>query len=112
MTEGTGQVFVVLFVTLGFLILVWFWKITQFFSYLRENHPEEYQRMGEPTLVLNNTPKNNIAFLRFVLGNKSAALGDLELKRHCKILRVIFYTCSAVFLLQLIMVLGAGVVSS
>jgi|GEM_PF-6816608 len=112
MIEYAESIVLVLFVTLGLLILVWFRKITQFFSYLRENHPDEHSRMGEMTLFLNNTPRNNIAFLRFALGKSPESLGDAALMRHCRILRTIFYTCSAVFFLQLALLLGISSASS
>jgi hypothetical protein len=94
---------------LGLMVLVWFWQITKFFSYLRQKHPAEYAAMGSPSLIMNNTPKNNIACLRFITGNRPAELKDPDLERQCKFLARFFYTYMALFVLAVILIAGPNV---
>ncbi|MCZ0867259.1 hypothetical protein O0V09_18840 [Dasania sp. GY-19] len=83
--------------TLGVMVLVWFRQITKLFDYLKNNYPAEYKSIGEPSLIMNNTPKNNIAFLRFIQGSRPAELGDEKLINWCKFLTKFFYAYMFIF---------------
>jgi hypothetical protein len=93
---------------LGLMVLVWFWQINKFFVYLRQKHPAEYEAMGSPSLIMNNTPKNNIACLRFITGNRPAELADPHLEVWCRFLARFFYTYMALFLIAVISIVGTG----
>jgi hypothetical protein len=71
----------ILFVVMFVLILVWFGLITKLFQMLRINHPEKYKAMGEPTLIMNNSLRNNIAFMRFLFCREDRSLGDPKLSK-------------------------------
>lgn len=87
-----GVVFLIVFLVLGIMVLVWFRQLSKLFAYLKEKHPEEYKAIGEPALIMNNTPKNNIAFLRFIQGSRPLELGDEKLINWCSFLTRFFYT--------------------
>lgn len=86
-----GVTFIVGVPVLGIMVLVWFRQLRKLFAYLKTKHPNEYKAIGEPTLILNNTPKNNIAFLRFIQSNRPSELGDVKLVQWCKFLTRFFY---------------------
>ncbi len=88
------------------MVPVWFVVITKYFRYLRECQPDLYKEMGEPSLFANNTPSNNISFLRYVCGNKYFASEDENLISKSLFLKRFFYTYLAIFLTVII-----GVVS-
>jgi len=90
------------------VILWWFRLVANFFSYMSKNHLGQYQEMGSPTLFMNNTPKNNISFLRYILGNKYQELNDEALNKMCGFMKVFFYTYSVAFMLLLIGFFSVG----
>jgi hypothetical protein len=85
-------------------VIVYFILIVRYFSYLRAHHPVTYERIGKPSLILNNTPRNNILTLRFIMGSDSMSTGDHVLETKTKSLRFILYFYSSLFAL-----LGVGV---
>ncbi len=79
------------------MVPVWFVVITKYFSYLRACQPDLYKEMGEPSLFANNTPSNNISFLRYVCGNKYFATEDESLISKSLFIKRFFYTYMAIF---------------
>ena len=65
---------------------------------MASNHIAKYKEMGSPTLFANNTPRNNISFLKFILGNNYKNLDDPTLNKMCDFLKKFFYSYSSVFL--------------
>jgi hypothetical protein len=91
---------------MGLMVLVWLWQVTKLFAYLSQKHPAEYEALGKPSLIANNTPKGNIAFLRFITGDKPATLGDPHLEGWCRFLARFFYVYMALFLIAVVLILG------
>jgi len=112
MEAFAGFFVIVVFLVLGVMVLVWFRQLPKLFAYLKEKHPDEYAAMGKPTLVMNNTPKNNISFLRFILGNRPSQLGDPNLATKCAFLKKLFYCYMALFIGLVVVVVGVGSASS
>jgi len=79
---------VLLFVTLGVMILVWFALVLWLFSRLRTRHPAEFAALGSPSLIWNNSPRNNWLFLKFLFGSQCCELGDKALTNVCRVMRV------------------------
>jgi len=80
------------FLGVAFSIIFWWFRlVSSFFKYMASNHVEIYREMGSPTLFSNNTPGNNISFLRFILSNKYADLNDPVLSQKCGFLKRFFY---------------------
>ena len=105
MEAFAGFFVIVVFLVLGTVVLVWFRQVSKLFAYLDEHHPDEYTAMGKPTLVMNNTPKNNIFFLRFILGSRPSHLGDDYLSAKCTFLKRFFYFYMVLFI-GLVVVVG------
>jgi hypothetical protein len=62
-------------------VVFWFFLCSRLFKILKNRHPEQYQRMGSPSLVLNNTISNNFLFLKFLVGRGWRPLNDTTLSR-------------------------------
>ena len=107
MNETTRNLLFVIVSVLGLMILAWFFQITKFFAYLREKHPGEYEAMGRPSVLANNTFSNNIAFLCFIIGDKPATLGDARLEGWCRFLARFFYAYMVLFLIAVGSILSA-----
>lgn len=90
------------------IVIWWFVAVSKFFTYMASNHLAEYKEMGSPTLFANNTPRNNISFLRFILGNSYKKLDDPTLNKMCGFLKKFFYSYSSVFLLLVIGLIAIG----
>jgi len=69
-------------------ILVWFGLGVRLFRLLERDHAEVYARMGSPSLVANNTIRNNWLSLRFLVGGGYRELGDARVTRLCRFMRV------------------------
>ena len=80
------------------IVIWWFVAISRFFTYMASNHIAKYKEVGSPTLFANNTPRNNISFLKFILGNNYKNLDDPTLNKMCDFLKKFFYSYSSVFL--------------
>ena len=89
-TESINS-FPIIFTMLALMVSVWFVKISQFFNYLKSTHPAEFEAIGSPSLITNNTPSNNIKSLKFILGKRPAELNDELLMGKCRFLKRFFY---------------------
>ncbi len=103
----TQQLEIVCFVVLGALVFVWFILVSRFFDTLRSRHTNAYLAMGAPTLIVNNSIQNTIAFLRFLLRREDRKLNDPKLSRLCQFMVVFFWTYLAI--LVAFVLLGAVV---
>jgi len=74
---------------LFFLVFVNFYLCTRVFRLLRKDYPEAYEAIGSPSLFLNNTIKNNWLFSRFLRTGRYRELGDDELTRLCRLIRIV-----------------------
>jgi len=99
------------FVFLGIMVasvIWWFISVSRFFTYMASNHSAHYKEMGSPSLFSNNTPGNNLSFLRFILGNSYKELNDSTLNNICGFLKKFFYTYAVLFVLLVVGVFAIG----
>ncbi len=108
--ESVNQdaVFYIWFGSLFIWILFWFSMVSRFFSYMSKNHAQVYSGLGSPALFSNNTPKNNIAFLSFILKGKYKVLKDANLSKRCNIMKLFFYAYLVYFLGPFILMAAHG----
>lgn len=72
-----------------------------FWRHLKRSHPETWEALGSPLIILNNTPKNNILTLKFLLGSSHRTLNDVKLNWYVWIIRgQILLTLLLMFLLH------------
>ena len=71
MTESTNSVQIVVLQVLFFILtgcmILWFVLVARLHRLLRTRHPNIYDSLGRPTLILNNSLQNSGLFLRFLL---------------------------------------------
>jgi len=60
-------------------VITWFLMVSALFRRLKRDHPEKFHAMGEPALILNNTPRTNWTFIRFLFKREDRALNDPSL---------------------------------
>ena len=84
------KVFPIMFGILFCLALVWLFLCYRLFKILETRHPEKYQSMGQPTLMINNTLLTNIALIKFLFKREWRDLDDSELTTLSKAMLVLF----------------------
>ena len=72
MNAEVQPMFIVLF---GFIAL-WFFLCTRMFKILRTRHPDVYERMGSPSLIMNNTISSNLKFMKFLFTRRWTRMPD------------------------------------
>lgn len=69
-----------------------------FMRHLRLNHQETWKALGSPSLVLNNTPMNNLRVTGFLLTGRHRELGDPKLSRYVYAIRLMLALFLCIFL--------------
>jgi len=69
-------------------ILLWFGLASQLFRMLKENQSEIYESLGSPSLLLNNSIKNNWLSLKFLISGSYRNTHDAEIIRLCQFMRL------------------------
>jgi hypothetical protein len=57
---------IVLFCTLLAMVIVWFATVIWVFRRLRTKRPARYEQLGSPSLIWNNSMRNQWRFFKFV----------------------------------------------
>jgi hypothetical protein len=96
------------FVLLVAATVLWLALIWRLFALLKSRARDVYASLGQPHIILNNTPVNNLAFLRFLLGGHFRSLGDEGIRRLCHFLQVFFW-CYLAVVVGLAIAMLAGV---
>jgi hypothetical protein len=89
-------------------LVVWFPLVAHLHRLLRTRHPDVYDALGRPTLILNNTIKNGWLFTRFLLGGHFEDIDDREIVLLCRFLRVFAFAYLALFLAIVIFGFASG----
>jgi len=63
-----------------------FWLTSSILNRLKSEHGEIYAEMGEPALIMNNTPKTMMSFQKFLMLRKFKVLNDTSLDKKCEVL--------------------------
>jgi len=71
-----NELFPIIFAVLFCSVFVWFYLCHRLFKILKTRHPEKYASMGSPTLIMNNSLANNIAFMKFLFKREWRSLND------------------------------------
>ena len=71
------------------------------FKILRTRYPETFEKMGKPSLIMNNSISNNLSFMKFLYGRKWRTLDDegLATLGNSILVFFLFYLIGFVFLL-------------
>jgi len=84
------EVFPFLFGVLFCSIFVWFFLCYKLFKILEIRHPEKYENMGRPSLIMNNSLASNITFMKFLFKQEWRALNDTGLAALCTTMLIFF----------------------
>jgi hypothetical protein len=98
------EVFPILFGVLFIAIFVWFFLCNKMFKTLALRHPEKYEAMGKPSLIMNNSLSNNVSFIKFLFKREWRDLNDPSVTSLGKIMCVFIMLYLALFLVVFISV--------
>lgn len=85
-----SELFPIMFGILFCSVFVWFFLCFRIFKILEIRHPAKYEAMGKPSLIMNNSFSNNIAFMKFLFKREWDALNDPGLASLSKFMMVFF----------------------
>ncbi|HVC09137.1 MAG TPA: hypothetical protein VNH15_04275 [Elusimicrobiota bacterium] len=71
----------------------------RFLSILRENHPEQWRKLGSPALFKSGSMGNSSAVQQFIKEEKFAGLNDERLSKAAAMLKLANRLYSAVFII-------------
>lgn len=61
---------------------------SRIFSCLEKHHFSAWQKLGSPSLFLNNSASNSWGFMKFVLSEEYCSIADPKLRQLCGALRL------------------------
>ena len=83
-----------LFVAVGIYLVT----VGYFMNYLKRTHYETWLGLGSPSIILNNSIRNGLLTLRFLLSAKYKALNDPKLATLVWGIRALFLLCLVLML--------------
>lgn len=90
------------FEILGFffvgMLVLGFWFQILFLRILKQDHPDEWRRLGSPSLFLNNSIGMTYHELKFLFGRQFIKLNDRKLNSVCQTLLVLNVITMLVFI--------------
>lgn len=100
--------FLILFGLMLILGGVYFYLVKKTFNRLEECHPEKYNSLGRPSLISNNSPSNNIKFIKFLFKRDWKDLNDEKVASLGNNLIILFIIYSSVFLALIVEIFTAN----
>jgi hypothetical protein len=100
------EFFPILFGVLFCAVLLWFFLCHRMFVILRTRHPEKFEAMGKPSLIMNNSFSNNLSFMKFLFKMEWQDLNDESVATLGKSMLVFFALYVILFMFLLISVLS------
>lgn len=92
------EVFPIMFGILLCSVFLWFFLCYRLFKILETRHPEKYESMGKPGLIVNNSLSSNITFMKFLFKREWRDLDDSGLATLNKSMLVFFAIYTVGFL--------------
>ena len=96
------KIFFFLIIVLAAFAVVIIYLNYQLLTLLRNNHPTKWHELGSPTLILNNSIKNNMAVLKFLKNKDYLELSDQKLAKVSRLL----WSMGLIYLFLLLMVVS------
>lgn len=84
------EVFPIMFGVLFCSVFLWFFLCYRLFKILETRHPEKYESMDRPSLIMNNSLSSNITFMKFLFKREWRELNDSRLAMLGKSMLVFF----------------------
>ncbi len=92
------EILIIVFGVLFCSVLVWFFLCYRLFKILETRHPEKYEAMGKPSLIMNNNLSSNITFMKFLFKREWRELEDSALSTLGKSMLIFSFMYIAGFL--------------
>lgn len=70
------EVFPIFGAALFCLIFIWFFLCYRLFKILETRHPEKYESMGKPSLIMNNSLSTNYTLMKFLFKREWRGFDD------------------------------------
>lgn len=74
---------------------------TRMLGKLKRGDPGEFERLGSPHIVMNNTPRTNLRIFSFLKDREYEALGDQTIVKAASTTRKMYVTTFCLFALSL-----------
>ena len=100
---------VILFAALVIGIVVYLIQMARLLGRLGERHPQVYESLGSPSLLFNNTPRNNLLVLGWLWRNEFEELGDPDTIGRCRAVRALLVACLSGFIALLVLFVALGI---
>lgn len=91
----------VAFGTILLMMIVGIFLYSKFLNLLKNEHLEEWKRLGSPQLLANNSIKNNLRILVFLKNREYSKFNDLQLTK----VSIYLWIYSIIYLLVFVVVL-------
>ena len=96
----------IIFAFLVMQLVVGFYLHHSLLSQLKAKHADKWRELGSPTLIMNNSIKNNIAVLRFLIKREYLKLDDMELSKTSRLLLILDCIYIGTFFILIVNVLN------
>ena len=93
-----------LLIVFSLITIIYLGKLHFFFKYLKENEPQIWVEIGEPHLILNNTPPNNIKLFKFLYKKEYLNLRDEKAIEKAVIIKNLLTTGLIIFPITFLLV--------
>jgi hypothetical protein len=94
----------ILLIVFSLITVIYLGKLHFFFRYLKENEPEEWKRIGEPHLFLNNMPPNNIKLFKFLYKKEYLNLSNEKAIKKAEIIKHLLTTGLIIFPIAFVLI--------
>ncbi len=101
------QIFNILFVSGFAIIAFYFYFLRKVFILLKNNYPEKFKELGEPSLWWNNSPRNGINVVRFIGSKDPLFSTDTELRKTKNLALIFLYLGIIIFIILICIVFFA-----
>jgi hypothetical protein len=92
------EVYFIGYIFLLCAVMVWFVLCHRLFKLLKTRCPQKYTSMGSPGLIMNNTIRNNISFIKFLFWREYQELNDQGIIKLSRFMHVFIVVYLAIFL--------------
>lgn len=79
------------------LFYAWARLTSRFLTYLEKRFPREFEWLGKPHLLSNNTPAHAFRFIRYIHSSRPTRLNDPYIERTRRTLVNMFYAYLGIF---------------
>ena len=76
--DAIGIAFITVFAAQGLGTIVYLVNVGRLFRRMKAQHMSVHESLGSPLLLANNTPRNNLLFLRWLWARGFESLGDAD----------------------------------